>query len=131
MPTAAVHMVDSTSPWLPPDRHHLMPPPPPAIAGTLHHHRRVAKRRPRPSRRQPTTYISADPANFRRMVHQFTGADDLPPPPPALSPPTELVRPVRAPLMLPTLDTSAFLLGGEALVVPRTEAAVATSRWRW
>uniref|UniRef100_J3N5R4 Uncharacterized protein n=1 Tax=Oryza brachyantha TaxID=4533 RepID=J3N5R4_ORYBR len=48
------------------------------------------------------------------MVHQFTGADDLPPPPPALSPPTELVRPVRAPLMLPTLDTSAFLLGGEA-----------------
>uniref|UniRef100_A0A0D9XNQ0 VQ domain-containing protein n=1 Tax=Leersia perrieri TaxID=77586 RepID=A0A0D9XNQ0_9ORYZ len=31
--------------------------------------RRIAKRRPRPSR-LPTTYISADPANFRRMVHQ-------------------------------------------------------------
>ncbi|EEE52694.1 hypothetical protein OsJ_35091 [Oryza sativa Japonica Group] len=97
MLTAAMHMLDSStssSPWLPPD---LMPPPPPPppAAATLHHHfraaaaapgrRRIAKRRPRPSRRLPTTYISADPANFRRMVHQVTGADVPPPPPPSLS----------------------------------------------
>ncbi|KAB8114083.1 hypothetical protein EE612_053312 [Oryza sativa] len=133
MLTAAMHMLDSStssSPWLPPD---LMPPPP--SAATLHRHfrgaaaaastsRRIAKRRPRPSRRLPTTYISADPANFRRMVHQVTGADDLPPPPPpSLSPTTtELLRhaaPAGSPgpagaLMLPTLDTSAFLLGRRA-----------------
>uniref|UniRef100_A0A0E0MC20 Uncharacterized protein n=1 Tax=Oryza punctata TaxID=4537 RepID=A0A0E0MC20_ORYPU len=65
------------------------------------------------------------------MVHQVTGADDLPLPPPppslsALSPTTtELLRPAvhAAPagsaaaagaLMLPTLDTSAFLLGRRA-----------------
>ena len=55
-----------------------------------HHHlrsaatatRRATKRRPRPSRKLPTTYITADPASFRRMVHQVTGADDLLPVPP-------------------------------------------------
>ncbi|XP_052136870.1 calmodulin-binding protein 25-like [Oryza glaberrima] len=136
MLTAAMHMLDSStssSPWLPPDL--MPPPPPPPSAATLHRHfrgaaaaartsRRIAKRRPRPSRRLPTTYISADPANFRRMVHQVTGADDLPPPPPpSLSPTTtELLRhaaPAGSPgpagaLMLPTLDTSAFLLGRRA-----------------
>ncbi|EPS72777.1 hypothetical protein M569_01985, partial [Genlisea aurea] len=34
---------------------------------------RVAKRRYRPSKRALTTFISADPANFRRMVQQVTG----------------------------------------------------------
>ncbi|KAL5205123.1 hypothetical protein ABZP36_009994 [Zizania latifolia] len=132
----AMHTRDSispSSPWLPPDRHLTAsassPPPPPPLAttATLHHlraaGRRVAKRRPRPSRRLPTTYISADPANFRRMVHQVTGAADLrPPPPPAPSTrqPAEPFRPVPTPpgsagagagaLMLPTLDTSAYLL---------------------
>jgi hypothetical protein len=38
--------------------------------------RRVTNKRP--SWRQPTTYITADPASGRRMVHQVTGADDLP-----------------------------------------------------
>ncbi|KAM3273922.1 hypothetical protein ACQJBY_043227 [Aegilops geniculata] len=82
--------------------------------------RRVARRRPRPSRRLPTTYISADPAEFRRMVHQVTGADELLLPPaqqqaegallPALA---ARVAPSSAggALLLPTLDTSAFLLG--------------------
>ncbi|KAL5205951.1 hypothetical protein ABZP36_034160 [Zizania latifolia] len=131
----AMHMLDSTayaspsSPWLPLDRHLTAPPPPqpqqPAASTAAVHHRRaaaggrrIAKRRPRPSRRSPTTYITADPANFRRMVHQVTGADDLPAA--ALSPP-ELLRPTPTPaasasagagaLMLPTLDTSAYLLG--------------------
>ncbi|KAL6595425.1 hypothetical protein ACP70R_047765 [Stipagrostis hirtigluma subsp. patula] len=80
--------------------------------------RRVARRRPRPSRRLPTTYISADPASFRRMVHQVTGADDLLPlpPPPPQEPVLHRPAPSRAgaTLLLPTLDTSAFLLGGPA-----------------
>ncbi|KAF0907288.1 hypothetical protein E2562_015789 [Oryza meyeriana var. granulata] len=67
------------------------------------------------------------------MVHQVTGADDLPLPPPSslsLPQPTELLRSVHAPagagaLMLPTLDTSAFLLGRRAGPATRTEAAPA------
>ncbi|KAG8050728.1 hypothetical protein GUJ93_ZPchr0009g1931 [Zizania palustris] len=148
----AMHMLDSTahaspsSPWLPLGRHLTAPSPspspspsprPPAVAAAALHRRRaaaaaaaagggrrIAKRRPRPSRRSPTTYITADPANFRRMVHQVTGADDLPAAAAvaALSPP-ELLRPTPTPaasasagagagaLMLPTLDTSAYLLG--------------------
>uniref|UniRef100_A0A0E0KD14 VQ domain-containing protein n=1 Tax=Oryza punctata TaxID=4537 RepID=A0A0E0KD14_ORYPU len=53
---------------------------------------RAGKRRPRPSKRAPTTYISTDAATFRIMVQQVTGAqvepqDDaclgllIPPPP--------------------------------------------------
>ncbi|BAH92129.1 calmodulin-binding protein 25 [Oryza sativa Japonica Group] len=53
---------------------------------------RAGKRRPRPSKRAPTTYISTDAATFRIMVQQVTGAqvepqDDaclgllMPPPP--------------------------------------------------
>uniref|UniRef100_A0A0D9XWJ0 VQ domain-containing protein n=1 Tax=Leersia perrieri TaxID=77586 RepID=A0A0D9XWJ0_9ORYZ len=143
-----IHMLDSSSsspsPWhgqgLPPHRHHLLipyPSPPPPAPPPPHHlraaGRRIAKRRPRPSRRLPTTHISADPANFRRMVHQVTGADDLLPPlPPSHSSPQapELLRQLPATsagcsaplnLMLPTLDTSAFLLGFKV----RAVAAVA------
>ncbi|KAG8063585.1 hypothetical protein GUJ93_ZPchr0003g18532 [Zizania palustris] len=36
--------------------------------------RRAGKRRPRPSKRAPTTYISTDAATFRLMVQQVTGA---------------------------------------------------------
>ena len=104
-----------------------------------HHHlrsaatatRRATKRRPRPSRKLPTTYITADPASFRRMVHQVTGADDLlPVPPPA--PPEALCRPAphragaASALTLPTLDTSAFLLGAPG-VAARTDAPCAAS----
>lgn len=35
---------------------------------------RVAKRKPRPTKRTSTTFIAADPANFRQMVQQVTGA---------------------------------------------------------
>lgn len=38
-----------------------------AVAG------RAGKRRPRASKRAPTTYISTDPANFRLMVQHVTG----------------------------------------------------------
>jgi hypothetical protein len=34
------------------------------------------RRRPRPSQRAPTTYISADAATFRAMVQRVTGADE-------------------------------------------------------
>lgn len=123
-----------SSPWLPADRQQLLyglpsvaAPPPPHHLRAVPAGRRIAKRRPRPSRRLPATYINADPANFRRMVHQVTGADDLPPP--ALPSPV-LLRPAPAraasagagALMLPTLDTSAFLLCRTGPTA-RTEAA--------
>ncbi|RCV36324.1 hypothetical protein SEVIR_7G320000v4 [Setaria viridis] len=135
-------------PWLPVladdnNRHRQLlrdfaPTPTPATAAPPNHHqnlrpagtRRVAKRRPRPSRKLPTTYIAANPASFRRMVHQVTGADDLPmPPPPA--PPETLCRPApyrsgtaSGAMMLPTLDTSAFLLAAPGAAA-RTDAPCA------
>jgi hypothetical protein len=39
---------------------------------------RAGKRRPRPSKRVPTTYISTDAATFRLMVQHVTGADPEP-----------------------------------------------------
>ncbi|XP_021317050.1 protein piccolo-like [Sorghum bicolor] len=107
-------------------------PPPPPPQNNNHHlrpasarRRPSSRRRPRPSRKKvPPTYFAADPASFRRMVHQVTGADDLlhlPLPP--LAPKkheatTALCRPAPsraaaagALTRLPTLDTSALLLG--------------------
>ncbi|XP_062197814.1 calmodulin-binding protein 25-like [Phragmites australis] len=122
----------TSPPWLPvlaDHTHQLLydltastPSPSPASAPPRHHlrhaapaTRRAAKRRPRPSRRLPTTYISADLASFRRMVHQVTGADDLPLPPPEVlhrpAPTRKALGPGTGALVLPTLDTSAFLLG--------------------
>ncbi|KAL5228161.1 hypothetical protein ABZP36_016426 [Zizania latifolia] len=75
---------------------------------------RVSKRKPRPSRRAHTTYISADPADFRRMVQEVTGypvsgADAAFAA--AASSSTPAPRFASAPAcVLPTLDTSAFLL---------------------
>nr|UFM55680.1 VQ motif-containing protein [Zea mays] len=104
----------------------LATPPSPSPSTTPQHlrpasRRRAGKpRRPRPSRKLPTTYISADAASFRRMVHQVTGAGvgaD------AVHQATEqlLCRPAppsRAVLstatLVPTLDTSAFLLDAGA-----------------
>jgi hypothetical protein len=91
---------------------HSSPPPSAHHRLLLRAARRVTsnKRRPRPSRRQPTTYITADPASFRRMVHQVTGADA----PPAEPDAAELLLARRLPpgaLVLPTLDTSASLAG--------------------
>ncbi|PVH61351.1 hypothetical protein PAHAL_3G016000 [Panicum hallii] len=135
-------------PWLPvlADRHQLLrgftassaPSTTPATAAPPNHHhlrtaatatRRVAKRRPRPSRKLPTTYITADPASFRRMVHQVTGADDLlPVPPEALCRPAPYRAGAAGPagaLMLPTLDTSAFLLGAPGVAAPAVDRAEA------
>ncbi|XP_065035030.1 calmodulin-binding protein 25 [Musa acuminata AAA Group] len=71
---------------------------------------RISKRRSRPSKRAPTTYINADPAHFREMVQRVTGVrldGDLAEP--LVKP--EPVRPaVLQQTHLPTLETSAFLL---------------------
>ncbi|GJN06310.1 hypothetical protein PR202_ga24027 [Eleusine coracana subsp. coracana] len=85
---------------------------------------RVAKRKPRPSRRPPPTYIVADPANFRRMVQEVTGfpvaclheAAALQPA--SSTEPTSWTTPPPA-CMLPTLDTSAFLLDREVATPAR------------
>ncbi|XP_071721986.1 calmodulin-binding protein 25-like [Rutidosis leptorrhynchoides] len=73
-----------------------------------------AKRKPRGSKKSLTTFIQADPGNFRQMVQQVTGVKfegkesrgQFPVKP----------EPVRQPFinklqgLLPTLDTSAYLL---------------------
>ncbi|KAF8706439.1 hypothetical protein HU200_030710 [Digitaria exilis] len=93
----------------------------PPLNHQQHHSLRPARRvaNKRLSRKLPTTYIAADPASFRHMVHHVTGAHDdhlpVPPPPPPVCRPV----PSRAaggfgPGALPTLDTSAFLFPVEA-----------------
>ncbi|EEF41317.1 calmodulin-binding protein 25 [Ricinus communis] len=76
---------------------------------------KFSKRKSRASKRSQTTFISADPANFRQMVQQVTGVrldNSQFPVVPVLKP--EPQRPGSrlrgAPGGLPTLDTSAFLL---------------------
>ncbi|CAL9100062.1 unnamed protein product [Musa acuminata var. zebrina] len=96
----------------------------PALAG------RVSKRKSRASKRSTTTYIDADPANFRELVQRVTGArlEGDPAEPQLMRP--ELVRPAvgaRADpqqICLPTLDTSAFLLdtGAVAVAVPSNDS---------
>uniref|UniRef100_A0A0D9UZN6 VQ domain-containing protein n=1 Tax=Leersia perrieri TaxID=77586 RepID=A0A0D9UZN6_9ORYZ len=78
---------------------------------------RVAKRKPRPSRhRAHTTYISADPADFRRMVQEITGFPAVPgaavyaSSTPAPHHTTSASATTALACVLPTLDTSAFLL---------------------
>ncbi|XP_030525839.1 calmodulin-binding protein 25-like [Rhodamnia argentea] len=86
---------------------------------------KVSKRKSRASKRSQTTYITADPANFRQMVQQVTGARfvgaGLQVSAPILKP--EPQRPCGGRLVaasvasgcLPTLDTSAFLLDHPAV----------------
>ncbi|KXG22865.1 calmodulin-binding protein 25 [Sorghum bicolor] len=121
----ALHDLDVlVTPSLSPSPATATPPPPPTTTTQRllrpAEARRAGKqrRRPRPSRKLPTTYISADAASFRRMVHQVTGADDVVAAHQATS--ELLCRPAPAhsraslattTLLLPTLDTSAFLLG--------------------
>lgn len=76
---------------------------------------KVAKRKSRASKRTQTTFITADPANFRQMVQQVTGVrfsnGQVSSMPTIVKP--EPQRPGgRLPGggCLPTLDTSAFLL---------------------
>uniref|UniRef100_A0A7N1A689 VQ domain-containing protein n=1 Tax=Kalanchoe fedtschenkoi TaxID=63787 RepID=A0A7N1A689_KALFE len=77
---------------------------------------RVAKRKSRATKKNLTTFIAADPANFRLMVQQVTGvrfdagsSASSPFPPLSLLKP-EPRRPVGRLYGLPTLDTSSFLL---------------------
>ncbi|GMH20231.1 hypothetical protein Nepgr_022072 [Nepenthes gracilis] len=85
---------------------------------------KVTKRKSRASKRSPTTFITADPANFRQMVQQVTGAqfgDGYVPVAPVLKP--EPQRPADSCVSqiqgscLPTLDTSAFLLDTSAFLL--------------
>lgn len=75
---------------------------------------KISKRKPRASKRTTTTFINADPANFRQMVQQVTGirfgVNGQMPVAPVLKP--EPQRPVNRIQTgcLPTLDTSAYLL---------------------
>ncbi|URE01078.1 VQ motif [Musa troglodytarum] len=82
---------------------------------------RVSKRKSRASKPSTTTYIDADPANFRELVQRVTGArlEGDPAEPQLMRP--KLVRPA---ICLPTLDTSAFLLdtGAVAVAVPSNDS---------
>ncbi|KAK8961664.1 hypothetical protein KSP40_PGU002405 [Platanthera guangdongensis] len=78
---------------------------------------KISKRKSRASKRSPTTYINADPANFRRMVQEVTGirfgGADLPVEEVVLPEPQRTGtgrRWVEPQGYLPTLDTSAVLL---------------------
>ncbi|RLN24561.1 calmodulin-binding protein 25 [Panicum miliaceum] len=92
---------------------------------------RVSKRKPRPSRRPQTTYITADPANFRRMVQEVTGLPaPVPGPSSAAAPAAPEVSAAAAPswtpapsFVLPTLDTSAFLLLDRAAPAPEGKSS--------
>ncbi|XP_074589911.1 uncharacterized protein LOC141845805 [Curcuma longa] len=61
------------------------------------------KRKSRQCKSSPITYIDADPANFRQLVHQVTGAEGNP----AEDPP---LPGVQGSYFVATLDTSAYLL---------------------
>ncbi|KAK9725934.1 hypothetical protein RND81_05G178600 [Saponaria officinalis] len=71
--------------------------------------KKISKRKTRKTKRSPTTFIVADPDNFRQMVQQVTGvqlgsASGL-----TLKPEPQRVG-FGPGHLLPTLDTSAFLL---------------------
>ncbi|XP_022971583.1 calmodulin-binding protein 25-like [Cucurbita maxima] len=81
--------------------------------------RKITKRKSRASKRNHTTFITADPANFRHMVQQVTGVRfgsshlQIPPllkPEPQRPAGRFTVCGADADAGLPTLDTSAYLL---------------------
>ncbi|KAL5059102.1 hypothetical protein RYX36_030706 [Vicia faba] len=81
---------------------------------------KISKRKSRASKRSLTTFITADPANFREMVQQVTGArfcggSNFPMAPIVKPEPHRMVTgggrfSMEGGSYLPTLDTSAFLL---------------------
>ncbi|KAJ1404510.1 hypothetical protein SESBI_26495 [Sesbania bispinosa] len=82
---------------------------------------KISKRKSRTSKRSQTTFITADPANFRQMVQQVTGVrfggSHMPMAPAVLKPEPQRAMgiaggrfPAAGAGCLPTLDTSAFLL---------------------
>ncbi|EHA8592330.1 calmodulin-binding protein 25 [Cocos nucifera] len=94
---------------------------------------RISKKKSRASKRCPTTYINADPANFRQMVQQVTGVrlgDAKLPVEPVLKPEPQRAAGSRTGILsqscLPTLDTSAFLLDRAGIDVPQPAALCST-----
>ncbi|KAK1660232.1 hypothetical protein QYE76_048391 [Lolium multiflorum] len=81
---------------------------------------RVSKRKPRPSRRPPTTYITADPADFRRMVQEITGFN-VPGAAERAYPAAAPRRPDPLAFVLPTLDTSACFMLHQASTPPQQQ----------
>ncbi|KAL2482985.1 Calmodulin-binding protein 25 [Forsythia ovata] len=86
---------------------------------------RITKRKSRASKRATTTFITADPANFRQMVQQVTGLrfggdlNGLIPVAPMLKPdPQRSIHMFQTGCALPTLDTSSFLLDQQVVQPP-------------
>ncbi|CAI9787487.1 unnamed protein product [Fraxinus pennsylvanica] len=86
---------------------------------------RITKRKSRASKRAMTTFITADPANFRQMVQQVTGVrfggdlNGFVPVSPVLNPDPQ--RPnymFQTGCTLPTLDTSSYYLLDQQVVQP-------------
>ncbi|XP_074297248.1 calmodulin-binding protein 25-like [Silene latifolia] len=77
--------------------------------------KKITKRKTRASKRSNTTFIHADPANFRQMVQQVTGVRFGSVHGLVLKP--EAQQLVSESGHLPTLDTSAFLLDHHQQVV--------------
>ncbi|XP_073157155.1 calmodulin-binding protein 25 [Henckelia pumila] len=79
---------------------------------------RVTKRKPRASKRATTTFITADPSNFRQMVQQVTGVNfgglngHLPFPPVLKPEPHRLVSRLQPGMDFTAIDPSAFILDG-------------------
>ncbi|KAJ8466530.1 hypothetical protein OPV22_029082 [Ensete ventricosum] len=82
---------------------------------------RVSKRKSDASKRSATTYISADPTNFREVVQRATGfrlaGEPLVKPEPVRSSADD--RAALQQIRLPTLDTSLSLLDTGAVGIPR------------
>lgn len=79
---------------------------------------RVAKRKSRASKRATTTFITADPSNFRQMVQQVTGVrfgglnGQLPAAPVLKPEPQRAMNRLQPSSGLATFDTTTFLLNG-------------------
>ncbi|CAA2983884.1 Hypothetical predicted protein [Olea europaea subsp. europaea] len=86
---------------------------------------KITKRKSRAKKRATTTFITADPANFRQMVQQVTGVrfdselNGLIPVSPMLKPDHQSpVNMFQTGFTLPTLDTSSFLLDQQFVQPP-------------
>ncbi|XP_073316760.1 calmodulin-binding protein 25-like [Primulina huaijiensis] len=79
---------------------------------------RVTKRKPRASKRATTTFITADPSNFRQMVQQVTGVNftglngNLPFAPVHKPEPHRLVSRLHPGMYLTAVDPSELILNG-------------------
>ncbi|KAK8649209.1 hypothetical protein V6N13_129943 [Hibiscus sabdariffa] len=99
LPTPTASNVSGSDPETTLKRHPALRPAPPSGKVSK------SKRKSRASKRSQTTFIKADPTNFRQMVQQVTGVRFGN----AQMSPSPILEPHR-PGSLPTLDTSAFLL---------------------